>query len=176
MPRVIKRYSNRKLYDVRARRYISLEEIGVLVRDGETIQVVDNASGEDITAQTLTLVILEEGKRGSSLLPTDMLHSLLRRGEQVIDNGLGAVRSSVEGVRHGVENAVQGGFERVSNILPAIPALPTLPVARREDIDQLREKVAEMEATLARLIAERDDGGAHRPAAKRGRKRQNGDS
>lgn len=168
MPRVIKRYSNRKLYDVHDRRYVSLEELGALVRGGETIQVVDNASGEDITAQTLTLVILEEGKRGPSLLPTDMLHSLLRRGEQVIDNGLGAVRSGVEGVRHGVENAVQGGIERVSHILPAIPALPALPVARREEIDQLRDKVAEMEATLARLIEEKNG----KPAARKRAKRQ----
>jgi polyhydroxyalkanoate synthesis repressor PhaR len=146
MPRVIKRYSNRKLYDVAARRYVSLEEVASLVRAGETVQVVDNASGEDITAQTLTLVILEQGKRGSGLLPTDMLHSLLRRGEQVLDDGIGAVR-------HGVESAVQGGLERVSSILPAIPSLP---VARREEIDQLRDKVAEMEATLGRLLEQRE--------------------
>lgn len=163
MARVIKRYSNRKLYDVQARRYVALEELGALVRAGETIQVVDNASGEDITSQTLTLVILEEGKRGSSLLPTDMLHSLLRRGEQVIDNGLGAVRHGVEGVRSGVENAVQGSLERVSSILPAIPALP---VARREEIDQLRDRLAEMEATLAKLVEEREK----KPAAKKRQK------
>jgi polyhydroxyalkanoate synthesis repressor PhaR len=160
MPRVIKRYSNRKLYDVHARRYISLEELGGLVRGGETVQVVDNATGEDITSQTLTLVILEEGKRGPSLLPTDMLHSLLRRGEQVLDEGLGAVRSGVEGVRHGVE--------RVGSILPGLPALPTLPVARREEIDQLRDKVAEMEATLARLLDEKE----RKPAARKRGKRQ----
>lgn len=157
MPRVIKRYSNRKLYDVHARRYVSLEELGGLVRGGETVQVVDNATGDDITSQTLTLVILEEGKRGPSLLPTDMLHSLLRRGEQVLDEGLGVVRSSVEGVRHGVE--------RVGNILPALPALP---VARREEIDQLRDKVAEMEATLARLLEEKE----RKPAARKRGKRQ----
>lgn len=160
MPRVIKRYSNRKLYDVHARRYVSLEELAGLVRGGETVQVVDNTTGEDITSQTLTLVILEEGKRGPSLLPTDMLHSLLRRGEQVLDEGLGAVRSGVEGVRHGVE--------RVGSILPGLPALPTLPVARREEIDQLRDRVAEMEATLARILEEKE----RKPAAKKRGKRQ----
>lgn len=69
MPRVIKRYPNRKLYDADARAYVSLEEIAALVRDGETVQVLDHATGDDITAQTLTQVILDEGRRGTSLLP-----------------------------------------------------------------------------------------------------------
>ena len=162
MPRVIKRYSNRKLYDVQARAYVSLEEVGALVRAGETVQVVDNATGDDITGQTLTLVILEEGKRGSSLLPSDLLHSLLRRGEQVIEGGLGTLKHGVDGVRHGVEGVVQGGLERVSGILPS------LPVARRDELDQLREKVAEMEATLGKLMEQREK----KPASKKTRKRQ----
>ena len=173
MSRVIKRYSNRKLYDVQARAYVSLEEVGALVRGGETVQVVDNATGDDITAQTLTLVILEEGKRGSSLLPTDLLHSLLRRGEQVLDNGLGTIRHGVEGVRHGVEGVVQGSLERVSNVLPA------LPIARRDELDRLRAQMAQMEATLGSLIAEREAAAPSptpeprsRPAAKKGSRKQ----
>src|SRR4051812_25135177 len=91
MERVIKRYGNRKLYDVEARAYVSLEDLATLVRCGETVQVIDQTTGDDITAQTLTQVILDEGRRGPSLLPTDLLHGLLRRGTQSI----GTIRQSV---------------------------------------------------------------------------------
>jgi polyhydroxyalkanoate synthesis repressor PhaR len=162
MTRVIKRYGNRKLYDVQARAYISLDEIGALVRTGETVQVVDNATGDDITAQTLTLVILEQGKRGTSLLPTDMLHSLLRRGEQVIDSGIGQIR-------HGVDGIVQGSLERVSRVLPT---------PRRDELEQLRTQMAHLEQTLATLLQDRDgapssdapSGTARRPAARKTRR------
>jgi len=126
MPRVIKRYPNRKLYDVEARAYVSLEEIAALVRAGETVQVVDHATGDDITAQTLTQVILDEGKRGTSLLPTDLLHGLLRRGEQV----------------------VTGSLDRLTRVLP---------VARQDELEQLRGQLAQLEQTLGTLLRERDD-------------------
>lgn len=129
MARVIKRYGNRKLYDVQARAYVSLEDIGRLVQGGETVQVVDNETGDDITSQTLTQVILEQGKRGTSLLPTDLLHSLLRRGEQVIDSGIAGIS------------------ERVSRVLP---------VTKRDELEQLRAQMAHMEQTLAKLVQDRE--------------------
>ena len=79
-PRLIRRYANRKLYDVRTSAYVALDDLARLVRAGEELRVVDTASGDDITAQTLTQVILEEGRRGPSLLPSEVLHAALRRG------------------------------------------------------------------------------------------------
>jgi polyhydroxyalkanoate synthesis repressor PhaR len=140
VPRVIKRYPNRKLYDVEARAYASLEEIAALVRGGETVQVVDHATGDDITAQTLTQVILDEGKRGTSLLPTDLLHGLLRRGGQVVDSGLGAVRQTVDGMVH-------GSLDRITRVLP---------VARQDELERLRAQLAQLEQTLGTLLRDRD--------------------
>ena len=85
MTRTIKRYGNRKLYDVEASAYISLDEIASLIRRGDTVQVLDNVTGEDITAQTLTQIVLDEGKRGRGMLPTELLHDVLRHGVQSHD-------------------------------------------------------------------------------------------
>ena len=60
--RIIKRYSNRKLYDTRDSRYVTLAQIAELVRGGEEVQVIDNASKEDKTEATLALIISEEVK------------------------------------------------------------------------------------------------------------------
>lgn len=76
----IKRYSNRKLYDVDARRYITLEEIGQLMRSGEEVQVVDYATGADLTTATLVQVLFEEQKRAGNFPPLALLTHLVNRG------------------------------------------------------------------------------------------------
>jgi polyhydroxyalkanoate synthesis repressor PhaR len=81
---VIKRYPNRKLYDTTAKQYITLDGIAELVRQGSEIKVVDNASGEDLTAFTLTQIILEQEKKRDGLLTHSFLTDLIRtRGEQI---------------------------------------------------------------------------------------------
>ena len=77
---VIKRYPNRKLYDTEAKGYITLEQIGELIRDGQDIQVVDHATGEDLTALTLTQVILEQERKRSGSLPQTVLTGLIQAG------------------------------------------------------------------------------------------------
>jgi polyhydroxyalkanoate synthesis repressor PhaR len=78
---VIKRYPNRKLYNTEAKQYITLKGIADLIRQGDEIQVIDNASGEDLTALTLTQIILEEEKNRSGLLTNSFLMNLIRAGE-----------------------------------------------------------------------------------------------
>jgi polyhydroxyalkanoate synthesis repressor PhaR len=141
MARVIKRYGNRKLYDVQASEYVSLDQIATLIRAGETVEVVDNVTGEDITAQTLTQIVLEEGKRGRGVLPTELLHDLLRRGKGVVDTGVGQIR-------HGVEGLVEGSLGRISRVLPG---------PQTQELKQLREQLAQLEATLNRVLEEQDE-------------------
>lgn len=66
MMRTIKRYSNRKLYDTAEKRYITLEGIAELIRGGQDVEVIENDTGEDLTAVTLSQIIFEQQKRGSS--------------------------------------------------------------------------------------------------------------
>jgi polyhydroxyalkanoate synthesis repressor PhaR len=98
MPRVIKRYANRKLYDVQASRYVSLEDLLELVRSGEIISVVDAASGEDLTSVTLAQVILERERSRRGGLPAAFLHQLVRHGEAWQDFVQTSMRASLEGL------------------------------------------------------------------------------
>jgi polyhydroxyalkanoate synthesis repressor PhaR len=83
--RTIKRYANRKLYDTEAKQYVTLDGIAGLVRQGEDIQVVDNETGEDLTAVTLSQIILEREKAGRGQLPKSILTSLVRTGGGTLD-------------------------------------------------------------------------------------------
>ena len=79
MPRLIKRYGSRKLYDTEDSRYVSLEELAGWIRAGQQLQVIDNKSGDDVTAGMLTQIISEEGRKGGGFLSTGFLHDLIRR-------------------------------------------------------------------------------------------------
>lgn len=78
--RIIKRYSNRKLYDTTHSRYVTLDQIGEFVRAGEEVSIVDNTTKEDLTSVTLAQIIFEEEKRKKSFLPLGTLKSILQSG------------------------------------------------------------------------------------------------
>lgn len=83
--RVIKRYSNRKLYDTKDSRYVTLLQIADMVRAGEDVQIVDNATKEDKTDVTLALIISEELKARPRGIPLTTLKALIRhRGEKFL--------------------------------------------------------------------------------------------
>ena len=82
---VIKRYPNRKLYDTEAKKYVTLEGIAELIRKRQDVQVVDNATGEDLTALTLSLIIFEQQKRHSAFIPHSVLAGLIRAGGDTLN-------------------------------------------------------------------------------------------
>jgi len=85
--RVIKRYSNRKLYDTKDSRYVTLLQIADMVRAGEDVQIIDNASKEDKTDVTLALIISEELKAKPRGIPLTTLKALIRhRGEKLLSS------------------------------------------------------------------------------------------
>ena len=133
MIRLIKRYESRKLYDTEESRYVSLEEIAQWIRHGQEVRVVDNATSGDVTAQTLTQIILEEGRKGTALLPSDLLHDLVRLGERAVSNG-------VERVQTGVDRLVQAGIDRLGPVRRA-----------REEMGRLKTRLEELEASLDRF-------------------------
>jgi polyhydroxyalkanoate synthesis repressor PhaR len=97
MAYVIKRYSNRKLYDTQESRYVTLEEIEEMIRAGREISVVDAASGEDLTSVTLTQIILENERNHRANLPSAFLHQLIKHGEAWHEFVQRTMRSSLEG-------------------------------------------------------------------------------
>ncbi len=83
--RVIKRYSNRKLYDTKDSRYVTLQQIGEMVRAGEEVQIIDNATKEDKTEVTLALIISEDLKSKPRSVPLGTLRDLIQeRGEKLL--------------------------------------------------------------------------------------------
>src|ERR1700716_728569 len=98
MAYVIKRYSNRKLYDTQESRYVTLEEIEEMIRAGKEIAVVDAASGEDLTSVTLAQIILENERNHRAALPTAFLHQLIKHGEAWQDFVQRSMKSSLEGL------------------------------------------------------------------------------
>jgi polyhydroxyalkanoate synthesis repressor PhaR len=84
-PLVLKKYSNRRLYDTRNSRYVNLDDLSTMIRSGEQVQIHDATSGDDVTAFILTQIVLEAAKCRNSLLPESVLHLIIRYG----DNALG---------------------------------------------------------------------------------------
>ena len=136
MIRLIKRYESRKLYDTEESRYVSLDEISGWIRQGQEVKVVDNATGGDVTSQTLTQIILDEGRRGTSFLPSELLHDLVRIGERAVSSGF-------EQVSSGVDRLVQASIDRLG------------PVRRvREEMSSLRARLEQLESSLTDLERE----------------------
>lgn len=91
--RVVKRYSNRKLYDTVESRYVTLPQIAELVRKGEDVRIIDNNTKEDLTGVTLAQILYEE-ERKQSRLPLGALKELLHSSSERI---LSAVRDTPMG-------------------------------------------------------------------------------
>lgn len=111
--RLIKRYGNRKLYDVEASRYVTLDAIRALVQNGEDVRVVDNDSGEDLTRLTLAQIIYEAEKKngGSGSLSLPLLRRLVQFGDEAVRDlrrGVERGREALESVREGVQELVAG--------------------------------------------------------------------
>lgn len=87
--RIIKRYSNRKLYDTKDSRYVTLLQIAEMVRTGEEVQIIDNNTKEDLTEVTLAQIIYEEQKQKASSrnVPLQTLKELIhQRTEKVLSD------------------------------------------------------------------------------------------
>lgn len=177
---MIKRYPNRKLYDTEAKQYVTLEGIAALIREGKEIQVVDHATGEDLTSLTLTQVILELERKRTGFLPLGVLAGLIQAGGDT----LGSLRRSLasplelarhvdEEIEHRVQALVRGGELATAEAarlrdqllswghrLPPVPApsddqiqqsLAALGVPTSEQFHRLLGQLDRLEAKLAGL-------------------------
>lgn len=137
---VIKKYPNRRLYDTSSGRYVNLEDVALLIRRGADVQVVDARTGEDLTRVVLTQIIVEDAKEQPAALPLDLLRQLV----MATGTALSDVRSAAMSPFHMVRNL----------IMPQPPALES-------ELEQLRLRVAELEARMQQRPARpRTRGGA----------------
>jgi len=159
MAYVIKRYSNRKLYDTQESRYVTLEELEELIRAGREISVVDVSTGEDLTSVTLAQIILENERNHRATLPTAFLHQLIKHGEAWQDFVQKSLHSSLEGLMTSQREADrvfrewasragwQGGAGAESAKSEKRPE-PAEADVLREEVSVLREQLRTLEERL----------------------------
>lgn len=75
--KLVKRYANRKLYDTERSCYVTLDDIALMVREGDDVRVVDNKSGQDLTTVTLAQIIFEAEKK-NNFMPMGLLRGLIK--------------------------------------------------------------------------------------------------
>ncbi len=93
---LIKKYGNRRLYDTEASRYITLDDLTAAIRDGAEARVIDAKTGADLTQSTLTQIIIE-GRGADKIFPAQLLHQLIRLGDDALTEFLGRyVQSALE--------------------------------------------------------------------------------
>src|SRR5581483_2211472 len=74
---LIKKYENRRLYDATNSRYVNLEDVAQILKNGQDVRVVDAATGQDITRLILTQIIVEDAKMPDSTFPLDLLRQMI---------------------------------------------------------------------------------------------------
>jgi polyhydroxyalkanoate synthesis repressor PhaR len=145
---LIKKYANRKLYDTLTSRYITLEGIAELVRDGHEIQVVDRDTGQDLTQVILSQIVLSAEKRGPARLMDAGADAIHDRGQALLDyvrktlNVPGDLVNQVERRRGDLEAMVDEAIER---------ALRRLRIPSRHDIDRVNERLDKLSTELKKL-------------------------
>jgi polyhydroxyalkanoate synthesis repressor PhaR len=161
MAYVIKRYSNRKLYDTQESRYVTLEDLEEMIREGKEISVVDAATGENLTSVTLAQIILENERSGRAALPTAFLHQLIKHGQAWQDFFQGSLQASLEGIISSQREADRI-FREWATRAGLVPPAPqpgreekTRPAASeaealRDELESLKERLRTLEQRLQR--------------------------
>jgi polyhydroxyalkanoate synthesis repressor PhaR len=141
--RIIKRYSNRKLYDTKDSRYVTLLQIAEMVRTGEEVQIIDNNTKDDLTEITLAQIIYEEQKAHSRNVPLQTLKELIHaRTEKVLaDLREGPIGRLIPGAKPGEEKV-----EVVQNSSQNSPSKDA--AGKPTFVDQAKEKFEEMQHNL----------------------------
>jgi len=171
MTRVVKRYGNRKLYDTQASRYVTLDRIAELVRSGDDLRIIDNETGEDLTALTFAQIILEEQKRKNTLLDLPVLRWIIQQGGAAVQELVTSVdrgREALETVRDLAENRVKQLMEgaerrrtetRGAETRGAEPAsgrrlLTEILEMPQKQLEQLQQRIdAQVRSSLERVTA-----------------------
>lgn len=109
---LLKKYSNRRLYDTEKSAYVTLSQVAETIRKGNIVEVVDAQTQEDVTAFTLTQIVMEEAKNRNALLPTPLLHLIIRYGENVLAEFFEKYLEQTIKSYLNYKNAVDGQFKK----------------------------------------------------------------
>ena len=161
----IKKYANRRLYDTESSAYITLDRLAQMVREGREFEVVDAKSGEDITRQVLTQIIVEEEARGSTMLPINFLKQLIglygNSMQNMVPSYLEAAMDAFQRNQSAMKDALSGNvfadmakrnmamFEDASRAFAGKGKPETN--TSKSDMEQLKAELAALQAKVDRL-------------------------
>lgn len=152
MVRTIKRYSNRKLYDTEDKRYITLEQIAVLVRENHDIKVIDNQTGEDLTTVTLSQILLEQEKRKETSLPKTFFTNLIQRS---VTQATDLANQAKKNVLAYFDSSFASDQEVEANVDKMVQAGEVSQDEARKLKDELRSRTASFKKKLDEMIERR---------------------
>ena len=157
---VIKKYGNRRLYDTAGSRYVNLDDIAALVREGKEVKIVDATTGQDLTRVTLTQIIPEDAKDKPTGLPLELLRQLIIASDEVRQEFVmwylksafdtyEKVQDAVQSRLGEVQSAILSPVDMMKKLLGAPASVPQqTEAAPGPELDALRKRVAELEARL----------------------------
>jgi polyhydroxyalkanoate synthesis repressor PhaR len=166
---IIKKYANRRLYDTESSSYITLDRLAEMVRQKREFKVVDAKSGEDITHNVLTQIIMDEEARGKTMLPVNFLRQLIGMyGDrmqsmvpQYLEASLDAFHRNQSQFRDALAGAFTGGplaemARRNMEMFQGAAGKATAPGAaepnpRDEEIARLKAQLADLQAKVDKL-------------------------
>ena len=176
---IIKKYANRRLYNTQTSKYITLDFLAELTRKEQDFKVVDARTGEDITHNVLTQIIMEEEANGQNLLPVNFLKQIIAMyGNSMqgmvppfLENSMANFRASQDQMKAMLEGSMQANpltaplaemakrnMELMKSFAPVFP-LPTVapepePAAADEpevDVETLKQQMAALQAQIEKL-------------------------
>jgi polyhydroxyalkanoate synthesis repressor PhaR len=165
---VIKKYENRRLYDTTNSRYINLDEVAQLLREGRDVEVVDAATGEDLTRLVLTQIIVEHAKEPDSAFPIDVLRQMVVASGKVTQEGAVNYMKAVLDMYQNAYRAVApplAPFDFMRTAQPWPADAPSAPEPRHPrgkekeneaaDVSGLRQRIEELESLVSRFGAKK---------------------
>ena len=162
---LIKKYENRRLYDVTNSRYVNLDEVARLLKDGYDVRVVDAASGKDITRIVLTQIIVEDARDPDSTFPIDLLREMIvSSGRASQETALRYMKSMLniyqDTYRAMAPSANPFEFFRAAGASSSPSSQPAAPpvkppsaegAANEESVDELQRRVAGLEKLVSSM-------------------------
>ncbi len=181
-PIIIKKYANRRLYNTQSSKYITLDFLAEMTRKEVEFKVVDAKSGEDITHNVLTQIIMDEEANGQNMLPVGFLRQLIAlyggsmqsMVPEFLESSLNNFRKNQQQVQNVIETAITSGpfgditkqnieFVRAARdaLLPGLSSKKPVKRAEAEartgtenEVADLKKQLAELQAKIDRMSAE----------------------
>jgi polyhydroxyalkanoate synthesis repressor PhaR len=177
---LIRKYSDRRLYDTGASRYVKLDDIARMVRDGIDVRVVDGRSGKDLTNLVYTQIIVENAREREIALPLQLLTQLVRASDKAthdfltwyLNNTLDLYKKAQETVHTRLstaKSAVASPLEFVRNLLAGRSLPSQTPEAGAEELEKLRRQIEVLQARLQKREKPTRPAPKHKRPARRAR-------